>query len=194
MARIRNSSGLEVAKVSLLKTLFKPGENIIGTLDFRASYLAAAAAFGMNLSGTFIPSSDHEKENIVRTSSQVPIDPYICSEYSVSLVAKERVVQEEDLNMENAELNQLSLNVPNCSPTKLSKSVSMEQISINSRGTRKKNSKNAKKEIEARHVTTADIVFGTDAVGFRLQIPKDTTVPTFSSTIGIYLFLFLKDY
>ena len=100
-ARIRNSSGLEVAKVSLLKTLLKPGENIVGTLDFRASNLAAAAAFGMNLSGKVVTHRDQEKENIVKKDSQVSIDPYICSEYSVSLVAREKIAEEDDLNIIN---------------------------------------------------------------------------------------------
>ena len=189
-ARIRNSSGLEVAKVSLLRTLLKPGENIVGTLDFRGSNLAAAAAFGMNLSGKIIFPENCDKENIVAKNSKVSIDPYICSEYSVSLVSREKINEDEDYLMENTDLSPLSLNIPPSSPTKLSKSISMEHLSLHSRNTmssRKKTSKNERKEFENRHASTADIVFGTDAVGFRLQIPKDTTIPTFNSSIGIFL-------
>ena len=189
-ARIRNSSGLEVAKVSLLKTLLKPGENIVGTLDFRGSNLAAAAAFGMNLSGKVIFPENCDKGNIVTKNSPVSIDPYICSEYSVSLVAREKINEDEDYLMENADLSPLSLDVPPRSPTKLSKSISMDHLSLqscNTKSSRKKTSKNEIKEFDIRHATTADIVFGTDVVGFRLQIPKDTTVPTFNSSIGTFL-------
>ena len=178
---------MEVAKVSLLKTLLKPGENIVGTLDFRASNLAAAAAFGMNLSGKDV--GNKESESVVLKDSQVSIDPYICSEYSVSLVAKEKIAEEDDLNIISEDLNPLSLNLSSGSPTKLSKSISMEQLSLhtfNTKSPRKKSSKNSRKEFELRHATMADIVFGTDVLGFRLQIPKETTVPTFDTQIGIH--------
>lgn len=168
----------------------KPGENIVGTLDFRGSNLAAAAAFGMNLSGKVIFPENCDNGNIVSKNSKISIDPYICSEYSVSLVSMEKINEDDDYLMENTDLSPLSLNISPSSPTKLSKSISMEHLSLHSRNTmssRKKTSKNDRKEFESRHATTADIVFGTDTVGFRLHIPKDTTIPTFNSSIGIFL-------
>ena len=190
MARIRNSIGLEVAKVSLLRTILQPGEYIVGTLDFRASSLAAAAAFGMNYPALSIETScDNDRNNNSELESKSSIDPYVCSEYSVSLVAKENIVDSND-NSESIDQSKLSLDVPPCSSNKLLKSTSMEQISSKTSPS-KTMSNHTKNETETIQMSTADVVLGTDAVGFKLQVPKQNSVPTFNSSIGNIQTLFL---
>ena len=194
MARIRNSMGLEVVKVSLLRTVLQPGEYIVGTLDFRASSLAAAAAFGMNYPALSIETScDNERKNSSVLETKSSIDPYVCSEYSVTLVAREKIVDGND-NRESIDQNKLSLEVPPYSSTKLLKSTSMEQIS-SKKSPSKNISNQTKNETETKQTSTADVVLGTDVVGFKLQVPKESSVPTFNSSIGnIHIFFLTRIY
>ena len=190
MARIRNSMGLEVVKVSLLKTILQPGEYIVGTLDFRASSLAAAAAFGMNYPALSIETScNNDIKHSLGLETKSSIDPYVCSEYSVSLVAREAIADRND-NCESIDQNKLSLHVPPNSSTNLLKSTSMEQIS-SKKSPSKRMSNQSKNETESKQVSTADVVLGTDVVGFKLQVPKENSVPTFSSSIGNKKTIFL---
>ena len=193
MARIRNSSGLEVVKVSFVRRFLRPGELIVGTLDWRDSFLAAAAAFEMNYPDINLQDSASNPEKRYALESDLSIDPYVCSQYCASLIATEKSI---DINDESnsIESSKSSLNLPTSSSTRLLKSASMEHISETfraSKSLKKPIIKHMKNEAETIKATTADVVFGADVVGFRLQIPKDISAPTFTTTKGkrcIYLY------
>ena len=189
MARIRTSSGLEIAKVSLLRTFIHSGEHVVGTLDFRVSSVAAAAAFGMNSPGLYNQTYNDDRTNNTDIGSEVSIDPYVCSQYSVSLVTREKIIDNQE-NIDGNESSLLSVDLPTCTATMVSKSYSMEQISTSprppARSPRKKASNNSKKEeVETIKSTYGDVVVGTDVVGFKLPPPNENSVPTFNSHIGI---------
>ena len=186
MARIREPSGLEVVKLFLSRTYLQPGEQIVGTLDFRASILAADAAFKMNVPGIFTQSHNFDREHSSTTGSQMEIDPYICTQYCISLMAEE-IIHETETEISDAYNRQSSLNFPVFSSKKITKSMSMGQIniqSISSKDSRKNSFKTSKKEARITKSAFSDVVFGADIVGFKFQVPKESLVPTFQSSIG----------
>ena len=76
-----------------MRTLLQPGEQVSGTLDFRENLKAALDMLNMNNPDGVVPSA-----------------PYICSQYSVSLVSKETVYSSrsgEIHNEETADANSL---------------------------------------------------------------------------------------
>ena len=189
MARIREPSGLEVVKLFLSRTYLQPGEQIVGTLDFRASILAADAAFKMNVPGIF--TQNRTREHSSTSGSQMEIDPYICTQYCISLMAEE-IIHETETEISDVYNRQSSLNFPVFSSKKITKSMSMGQINIQtigSKDSRKNSFKTSQKEARITKSAFSDVVFGADIVGFKFQVPKENLVPTFQSSIGnTYIF------
>ena len=192
MARIREPSGLEVVKLFLSRTYLQPGEQIVGTLDFRASILAADAAFKMNFPGIFTQNHNFARQHSSTTGSQMEIDPYICTQYCISLMAEE-IIHETETEISDVYNRQSSLNFPVFSSKKITKSMSMGQIniqSIGSKDSRKNSFKTSQKEARITKSAFSDVVLGADIVGFKFQVPKDNLVPTFQSPIGnSYIFV-----
>ena len=192
MARIREPSGLEVVKLFLSRTYFQPGEQIVGTLDFRGSILAADAAFKMNVPGILTQNHNVAREHSSTTGSQIKIDPYICTQYCMSLMAEESI-HETETEISDVYNMQSSLNLPVFSSKKITKSMSMDQINIQSIGSKdswKNSFKTSQKEARITKSAFSDIVFGADIVGFKFQVPKENLVPTFQSPIGnSYIFV-----
>ena len=189
MARIRDSSGLEIVKVSLLRKFVHPGEQISGYLDFRGSSVAAAAAFETNSNILSSESTNQDSTKDFIDISQAVLDPYICSQYSVSLVSVEKVAdgceKAESYDSAKSSLGSGDLQSPISNVTSLNNSL--EQINIlakTPRSPKKRIPNHITTENEVIHSTFADIVVASDMVGFKLPYPEETAAPTFTTHIG----------